>query len=89
MSDKREVECHCTENECPQYHGVMASYMPGPSSEHEITRRLCIECRNHNCWTDYWEDRRPVQMTEQEAIDTYDENQKRARRRNYRNEGRD
>jgi len=82
------TECRCTENECPRCHEVTASYFPGPTSDHQTTNRLCVDCR---CWTDYWEDRcdRPMQMTEQEAIDTYDENQERAGRKRDRNEGRD
>jgi Zn-finger nucleic acid-binding protein len=89
VSDRREPELSCTENQCPQCRNTVAMYSPGPRTEHNITFRLCPECRNKNCWTDYWEDRRPLQMTTQEAIDTYDENQKRARRRNNRNEGRE
>jgi len=83
VSDRREVEQMCIENECPQCYLITADYVPGPRYDHEITHRLCLECRNHNCWTDYWEDR-PLQMTPQEAIDTYDENQNRSR-----NEGRE
>ena len=86
MSDRRGIEQMCIENECPQCHNVIAYYSPGPSSDHEITNRLCVDCR---CWTDYWEDNRPVEMTKQEAMDTYDENQDRSRRRNNRTEGRE
>jgi hypothetical protein len=82
-----ETECRCVDNECPQCHNITAAYSPGPSYEYWITHRLCVECRNHNCWTDYWEDR-PVQMSEQEAMDTYDENQERARKR-FDTEGRE
>ena len=89
MSDKQEVECRCTENECPQCHQVTAAYVPGPSYDHEITHRLCVECRNHNCWPDYWEDSwGRSQMSAKEAMDTYDENQERARKR-FDTEGRE
>ena len=86
MSNRREPELSCTENQCPQCRNTVAMYSPGPS-EHNITFRICVECRNKNCWTDYWEDR-CEQMTPQEAIDTYDENQERARRR-FDTEGRE
>ena len=92
MSDKREPELREIENECPQCGLITGSKVPGPSHEHEITGRLCLECLDKNCWTDYWdywEDNRPMEMTPQEASDTYDEDQERARRRNNRNEGRE
>jgi hypothetical protein len=87
MSD---TECRCIENECPQCHKVTAAYMPGPYYEQEITRRLCVECRNKNCWTDYWEDTwGRSQMSAKEAMDTYDENIARAKWRDNQREGRD
>lgn len=81
--DNREPELREIENECPQCGQITGSKVPGPSHEHEITGRLCLECLDKNCWTDYWEYRcdRPMQMTPKEAIDTYDDNIERARRK--------
>ena len=86
----RESECRCIENECPQCrNNITAAYVPGCSFDNEITGQICIECRNKNCWTDYWEDDRSMQMSLQEAMDTYDENQKRARCKRDHHEWRD
>lgn len=81
---RRECESRTVENECPSCGKIVAFYPPGPRGEHEITRRVCVECR---CKP--YQDSRPMEMSHQEAMDTYDENQERARRYRERDEGRD